>query len=260
MRMLDLFRAELRRQLMISLRYPLETLAAMAILIGLFYGAIKGISLLPGGDQALTPDALNMSLLGYLCWIVALGSAVTIAADVQNESELGLIEITFSAAFSAEAIYAARILANALIGAVTIVPVIGCLVWLLDADLRLSAIALVPGLLLMAAGCGIGYAYGGIALVFKRVQLLVMPIQLGALALFLAPLPADRSGFFSEAALLPGLPAVVLLRRINAGDHRLDVPLTMTAAANALAYLCVGLLIFRYCLTLARAKGSIGKY
>ena len=125
--------------------------------------------------------------------------------------------------------------------------------------LKLDVISLVPVLLLTLAGAyGIGFAMGGLALVFKRIQAAFQIMQFAFVGFLLAPLSR-----FPAARYLPPATGNVLIQRIMVGGQRLwQLPAADLAilAGTGVLYLALGLAAFSACERVARSRGLLGQY
>ena len=101
---------------------------------------------------------------------------------------------------------------------------------------------------------------GGCALVFKRVQQVLGVFQFVLLFLLAAPVEEWTGPMQYLRYLLPMLPSTGLLRDLMARDIGLNWSSLVLAFLNGLAYLSLGLLVFRWSEKVAKSKGSLSGY
>jgi ABC-2 type transport system permease protein len=124
--------------------------------------------------------------------------------------------------------------------------------------LRVDMVSLVPLLVITLLGAyGVGFALGGLALVFKRIQALFQIIQFVFIGLLVIParvpgvkyLPLAMGNDLIRAVMVDG----VRLWRLPPGD-------ILTAAAVGAVYLAIGIVIFSLCERVAKNRGLLGHY
>ena len=125
--------------------------------------------------------------------------------------------------------------------------------------LHLDVVSLLPLILLTLAGVyGIGFAIGGLALVFKRIESFVQIFQFAIVGLIAAPV--DR---FPVLRYLPLAEGARLIRRVmTEGLSIFELPATdlFFLFANSTIYLGLGFLAFKLLENVARDRGLLGHY
>ena len=119
--------------------------------------------------------------------------------------------------------------------------------------LRVDLVSLIPLLLITLLGAyGVGFALGGLALVFKRIQALFQIMQFVFVGLLVIPtrvpgvkyLPLALGNDLIYRTMVQG----VRLWRLPIGD-------ILTAVAVGAAYLAAGILVFSWCERVAKNRG-----
>ena len=119
---------------------------------------------------------------------------------------------------------------------------------------------LLPLLSLVMAGYGFAFMMGACALVFKRVQQILGIFQFLLLFLLAAPFE-EATGMMQQLRfLLPMIPSTGLLRDLMARDLGLNWLTFALALMNGVAYLAIGLFVFRWAEKVAKKRGSLSGY
>jgi ABC-type polysaccharide/polyol phosphate export permease len=126
--------------------------------------------------------------------------------------------------------------------------------------------ALLPLVLLVLGSVGYSLILSGLTLLFKRLEILkevfqVVVLIFGGVLITLERMPGWMA---TIARFLPLTPGVDVLRRILlegaelrtlAGDGTL-----LWLVGNAVAYLLLGIVVFRWCERIAKRRGTLGQY
>jgi ABC-2 type transport system permease protein len=126
--------------------------------------------------------------------------------------------------------------------------------------------AVLPLVLLVLGSVGYSLILGGLTLLFKRLEILkelfqIVVLVFGGVLVSLERMPGWMA---TIARFLPLTPGVDVLRRILlegaslgalAGDGTL-----LWLVGNALAYLALGIVVFRWCERIAKRRGTLGQY
>jgi ABC-2 type transport system permease protein len=254
-----LFAAELRRYLIVMLRYPIESLAGIVlstlIFVGLFLGGkyVSG----PAGSFGQSAPAL---MIGYFAWLVLVSGLGYLAGEIESDAKTGVLEAVFAATHSPVTLFLARGLAASALSVATSAIVCVLVALLLGQRFRVPASILLPMFTLLVTAVGLGMAAGGIALLVKRLGLILAPAYLLFLPLMFTRFENWQGPVQALALALPSTPSAVLLR--HAIEQGTSPPLHHAAAAvvSALAYLAFGIIVFRLMSQAARRKGVIGMH
>ena len=126
--------------------------------------------------------------------------------------------------------------------------------------------AVLPLVMLVVGSVGYSLILGGLTLRFKRLEILKELFQIVVLIFggVLVPLARMPGWMATIARFLPLTPGVAVLRKILLEGFSLG----MLAAdgtlwwlvGNAVAYLVLGIVIFRWCERIAKRHGTLGQY
>jgi len=252
----DLVRAVLYREFLIFVRYPANAVGGVVVSVFFFALLFYGGRLLAG--EALA-DSIEGIVVGYFLWTLSVGAYSSVSNDVASEVQWGTLErhVTTPFGFAPVALLkgVAKVVRTFLLSAV----VLGVMLLLTGTTLSLDPItvAVVAGLSITSV-LGLGFAAGGITVLYKRVGNWLNLLQFGFVVLVSAPVfdaPWTR--------ILPLAHGSALLQRAMVDGVRLwEFPLLDLGllVAVSVGYLGAGYLVFRYATRRARRLGVLGDY
>ena len=256
---MDLLIGELKRTWIQFIRYPAEVIAGIVITTSVFYGLFLSAKYMVGPGFAFG-DRLDAVVVGYVLWTLTLYIINDIAIGLQSEAQTGTLEQVFLSPFGAPRVFLARAFASLVLRLILIVGIVAILTGITGSRLSFPITLIFPLLSLVMAGYGLAFIMGGCALVFKRVQQILGVFQFVLLFLLAAPVE-DWSGPMQYLRyFLPMLPSTGLLRDLMARNIGLNGAGFAFALLNGLAYLGLGLLVFRWAETVAKRKGTLSGY
>jgi ABC-2 type transport system permease protein len=250
------FRATLRRELLLFLRYPVNAVGLLVSFLVIFGVLLVGGRMLAGQAMA---DSIEGIIVGYLLWMLASTCYQGIASDVSAEAGWGTLErhlttpYGFSAVMLAKSV--AKLLFNVGYAAVLLVPML----LVTDTTLHLDLVTILPLVTLaLASVFGIGFALGGLTVLYKNVGNWMTLVQTGLVGLIAAPV------FETEwLMLLPLAQGSAMLQRAMTEGVRLweFEPASLgLLVGTAVGYLFAGQAVFTLCQRRARKLGVLGDY
>ena len=251
-----LARAVLYREYLIFVRYPANAVGGIVIAL-LFFGLLfYGGRLLAG--QALT-DSIDGIVVGYFLWTLSVGAYTAISNDVGSEVQWGTLERHVITPFGFAPVALLKGAAKVVRTFLTSTVVLVVMVLLTGTPITFDVLTVVPvAVLSVASVLGLGFAAGGIAVLYKRIGNWLNLIQFGFVPLISAP--AFDLGW---TRLLPLAQGSALLQRAMLDGTRLwefpavDLGLLV---GTAVGYLLAGYLVFRAATNRARRLGVLGDY
>lgn len=251
-----LFRSMLRKELLLLRRYPAELLGQFVFVYVLFL-------LIFFGGRSVAPAFVEGSkealIVGYVLWSVVIGAYSGFAEGIVDEAEWGTLEQIAMSPFGFPSTVLTYALARITTGlAFSSLLFVGILLttrsWIpLDplSTVPIVAFAVMPAL-------GVGFAIGGLALVYKRLSSLFMVLQFAFAAFLAAPVETHP-----VLKLLPSAQGSYLLRRsVTDGLALWAAPPVEVAVLVlvGLGYLAAGYATFRFFEKRARNRGVLGHY
>ncbi|MBU6429412.1 MAG: hypothetical protein KGR26_10405 [Cyanobacteria bacterium REEB65] len=263
-----LFWAELRREFILVMRYPFETISRMVWNLGfsllIFFGfnAIGGAAArsLPGFEQGQVGR-----LLGLLITFIAMNGLNNAVELLAEETQTGTLEQAALSPPPLLVIVLLRDLASLVEMLIRFVVVMAIAMALTGVRFHLDIPALAVLLVLMYLGMeGIGLLLGGATLLYKRVatlnQFTVMLVF--GLAIFpLEGLPRPMAVFVRE---FPFTKALILVRQVAIAGKPFGALWASGAVVglvlNTIGYLGLGALGFALAERTARRWGTLNQY
>jgi len=195
-------------------------------------------------------------VVGYLCWAIAVGATLSMGSELEEEARSGVLEPIFLSGYSMVKVLVARSL-GALIAGLPAAIVLVALLGIVSGKHQVLDLAIVPPLLLLElCGTGIGLMVASSALVFKRIRLLLVAVQVGVI--FLIMLPASADGEWLR--VLPISTQVQALRStVHDGVH-MGLGAMAVVVANAAVYFLAGAALLHAASLRVRRRGQLAHH
>ena len=251
-----LARAVLYRELVLFVRYPANAVGGIVVALLLFGLVFYGGRMVAG--RALT-DSIEGIVVGYFLWTLAVGAYSSLSNDIGSEVQWGTLERHVVTPFGFAPVVLLKGVAKVVRTFLTSALVLGVMLVVTDTSLQvpLLTVVVIAGLAVTSV-LGLGYAAGGITLLYKRVGNWLNLLQFGFVPLVSAPaldvplarfLPLAHGSALLQRAMRDGTP----LWAFPVADLALLV-------AVAVGYLAAGYLVFQLTSRRARRLGVLGDY
>jgi ABC-2 type transport system permease protein len=251
-----LARAVLYREYLIFVRYPANAIGGIVIALFFFGVLFYGGRLLAG--QALA-DSLEGIIVGYFLWTLSVGAYSSVSNDIGSEVQWGTLERHITTPFGFAPVALLKGVAKVVRTFLTSAIVLAIMLVLTGTRLSLApvTVVVVAGLAITSV-LGLGFAAGGVTVLYKRIGNWLNLLQFGFIVLISAPvldLPWTR--------VLPLAHGSAMLQRVMVDGVRLwefspgEVGLLVAVAAG---YLAGGYVVFHYATRRARRLGVLGDY
>ncbi|MFC4407229.1 ABC transporter permease [Haloarchaeobius iranensis] len=251
-----LARAVLYREFLLFVRYPANAIGGVVISLFFFGVLFYGGRMLAG--QALT-DSIEGIVVGYFLWTLAVGAYSAISNDIGSEVQWGTLErhVMTPFGFAPVALLkgAAKVVRTFLIS--TVILAVMLLLTGTTLQLHVLTIVVIASLSILSV-LGLGFAAGGITVLYKRIGNWLNLLQFGFVVLISAPvleipwlklLPLAHGSGLLQRAMVDG----VRLWEFAPADLALLV-------AVAVGYLGLGYAVFQLSTQRARRLGVLGDY
>jgi ABC-2 type transport system permease protein len=257
--MLRVFWAEIRRSLIVFVRYPAEAITLVIMFSAAFLALLYGVRTLVGPEFSMEGGRLATISVKYLVGVLALYAMTGMAWTIQNEAQAGTLEQLFLTPWGPVRMFLLRALSDLVIqlGVVAIVALIIELITRIS--LNFTAAALLPLLAVLAATYGLGYMLGGLALLLKRIQNLIQLSQFVLLFLVMIPVETWQQWRYL-VYLLPLTGATEIVAQTVSNRQPVAWPELLLAALNGLVYFFLGVWFFRMSVNAAKKRGLLGGY
>lgn len=239
-------------------RYYFNTVSSLVTLYIIFLFIFYGTKAL-GGVAVSADGTLEGMIVGYFLWANAMFAYSDLSWGLTSEAQVGTLEQLYLSPFGFGFVNACSTAVNFIVNILCNVVLLLAAMATTGKWLRLDVVSILPLLLLTLAGAyGIGFALGGLALIFKRIQATFQIVQFVFIGFLLAPMsniPATK--------YLPLAMGNILIQRVMVNGFRLwQLPLDElgVAAATGVVYLGLGLTAFAWASRVARNRGLLGQY
>jgi ABC-2 type transport system permease protein len=253
---LDLFRAVLYREYLIFVRYPANAVGGIVVALFFFGLLFYGGEMVAG--QALT-DSLEGIVVGYFLWTLSVGAYSAISNDIGSEVQWGTLERHFMTPFGFAPVAFAKGVAKVIRTFLTSALVLAVMLVITPTSLEvpLVTVVVVAGLAI-ASVLGLGFAAGGLSVLYKRIGNWLNLLQFGFILLVSAP--AFGLGWTRFLPLAQG--SALLQRAMIDGTRLWEFPLVDLAVliGVAVVYVAFGYAVFTWATRRARKLGVLGDY
>lgn len=252
------FKALLKVHFIESGRYLLDTVMQLVLGYVFFLTLFMGVRLV-GGSGATSGENLAAIVVGMIVWLTALRAFRGVAGRLSSEAAQGTLEQLAMSPVGLSAV----LLYQALVQFTIQIVQVGVLLTVIMATtgkwLHLPILSVLPLLFLTVAGAqGIGFAMGGMALVFKRVSSVFLLFQYIFIALVAIPVSAHP-----VMRYLPLSWGAYLIRRVMAdGASLFSLPIgaVLLLIANTAVWFGLGFGVYKLFENVARERGLLGHY
>jgi len=251
-----LAKAVLFREYLLFVRYPANAIGGIIVALFFFGVLFYGGRLVAG--RALT-DSIEGIIVGYFLWTLSVGAYSSVSNDLGSEVQWGTLERHITTPFGFAPVALLKGVAKVVRTFLTSAVILAVMLVVTDTQLSLQPITVVviAGLSITSV-LGLGFAAGGVTVLYKRIGNWLNLLQFGFVVLISAPVldvPWIR--------LLPLAHGSELLQRAMVDGTSLwafgyvDLGLLVAVAGG---YLGGGYLVFHYATRRARRLGVLGDY
>jgi ABC-2 type transport system permease protein len=252
----NLAKAVLYREWLIFVRYPANAIGGIVISLFFFGLLFYGGRMIAG--QALT-DSLEGIIVGYFLWTLSVGAYSALSNDIASEVQWGTLERHVMTPFGFAPVAFLKGVAKLVRTFLTSTLILAVMLVITGTPLQLPLVTIVVvASLAILSVLGLGFAAGGVAVLYKQIGNWLNLLQFGFILLISAP--AFDLGW---ARLLPLAQGSALLQRAMIDGTRLwEFPLVDLAvlAGTAVGYVLLGYLVFEKTTRRARKLGVLGDY
>lgn len=256
--MISLFLAELKRRWSLARAYPFEEIAETLMMAVFFYMLFWGSKYM-AGPTANFGTRLDAIVIAYILWLLIMQVFQGVAFDLQQEKTQGTLEQMMTSTFGAVRIFLARSVANLTITVVSTAVMGVIIVLLTGSHMHIAPLMVLPFMTTILAAIGLGFAFGSLVFVLKRVNTLMGVFQFFLLAIIAVPIESWGKLGIYLGSLIPLAPSSAAMRSVLVAQHP-DALLMLLAGANGLLYFFGGIALFKRAERKARKSGAIGQF
>lgn len=254
-----LFRTIFRRELTMMTRYMINTISGLVSIYLFFVLVFLGMQNLSGymAGNALS-GTLEGTIIGFFVWTFTIFAYSDLSWNLIGEAQAGTLEQLYLAPMGFKWVCACTVVSTFLLNLIPHTVFLLAMMATTGRWLHIDFLSLIPLMAITVLGAyGFGFALGGLALVFKRIQALFQIVQFVFLAFLLVPtrvpwakfLPLSLGNSLVNDVMVKGTPL-----------WRLPIQSILMATAVGIVYLAIGLIIFARFERIARDRGLLGHY
>ncbi|MFB6255313.1 MAG: ABC transporter permease, partial [Haloplanus sp.] len=162
-----LARAVLYREYLVFVRYPANAIGGIVVALFFFGVLFYGGRMLAG--RALT-DSIEGLVVGYFLWTLAVGAYAAISNDIGSEVQWGTLERHVTTPFGFAPVILLKGVAKLVRTFLTSGIILAVMLVITGTTLRLNALTVVVvSALAVTSVLGVGFAAGGVAVLYKRI-------------------------------------------------------------------------------------------
>ncbi|MGQ9836431.1 MAG: ABC transporter permease [Cyanobacteriota bacterium] len=255
--MIQLFFAELKRSWIQYIRYPVEALGGILITTFFFYALFAGARYVAGPTSQFG-ERLDAVVIGYVLWTLVIFVVNDIALNLQVEAQTGTLEQVLLSPFSAASIFLARACASFSLRSTSVIVILAVILRLTGSRLRFPVSLILPFASVVLAAYGFAFLLGAAALIFKRIQQLLIISQFGLLFLLVTPTEEWQGSLKWVGQGLPMTAGAGLLRDVMVRDLSLDGLRLSMALVTGVVYFILGMAAFHWSVRIAKDRGILG--
>jgi ABC-2 type transport system permease protein len=256
-----LLRAVVHKQLLLLVRYPVNTAAQLVSLYLLFAVIFFGGQAAAGevgGAQAMS-DTFDGLIVGWFLWTMSISAYFGLSTNVTQESQWGTLEQLYMSPYGFGTVMGTKVVSNVLVSMLQGLVILALMLATTRRTRPVDLLTILPiSVFALMSVAGVGFVFAGAALVYKRIGSVQQLVQFAFIGLIAAPV-----GEVPWLRYLPLAQGSSMLQRAM-GD---GVGLTGFSAfewgvlvGTAVAYVTVGYAVFRYLTRVARRRGVMGHY
>ncbi|MDD4658882.1 MAG: ABC transporter permease [Eubacteriales bacterium] len=250
------FTAMLKKEIILMRRYFVNSIGGIITIYFIFmliFWGYTGIGT-PGLQMGTTVENI---VVGYVTWLMLMMAWQTIPYSLLQETQEGTLEQLCMSPLGLTALSGFKVVANAITDMLIVIAMLVLTMATTGTSLNIDIISLLPLMLFaLMAVSGLGFFFGGITLMYKRIQSYLQIVQFALIAL----VAADPSPVFRW---LPAtLPSHWLRMVMIKGQNLSHIPGRdwLTMLLSSLLYLLVGIAVFKLCEAKARRQGTLGHF
>lgn len=244
------------------IRYRFNAVSEVLYLYILFLAMFLGIKSF-GTSFGISPIDMGSNLegfiVGYFLWNIIVTAYSNVAYGITSDANRGTLEQLNMSSIKLSTIVTVRSLSNLLINLVVSAVLLFIIIITTNYQFKIKIFSILLPIFMGIFGIlGIGLIFGGLALVFKKVQSLLNIVQYFFIA-FMMVSPKNEIIY----NLLPFRPAAdMVMATMRKGLSLIDFSIFdyIFMIGNSVLYFSIGLLVFNRCIKLAKNKGLLGQY
>ncbi|GAA0322211.1 hypothetical protein GCM10008967_10870 [Bacillus carboniphilus] len=257
MKLLHLFNANIRREVIYLKRYLPNTISLLVTFYCIFLMMFFGIQIV--GDPTTMESNVQYVIVNYIFWYLAMMAMQDIGWVISNEAQLGTLEQLYMSPMGAWKILLSRIIGSTILQLIIISVLLVLSLWTAQTTLHLNITSILPVLIItLFSMYGISFMIAGMAIIVKQVNAFLQILQFVFMGLTFVPISVAPWLEFA-----PFVKGVDMIRKMMIEGYTLGSFSSLDYASligNSAVYLLLGLVVFFKCEKTAMEKGVLGQH
>jgi len=254
---LNLFRVNIKRELILLKRYLPNTISMVLTFYFIFLGMFLGIQVV--GNPETAEVNVQYAIVNYIFWYMAMSVMNGIGFTVQSEVQLGTLEQIYMSPLGAWRIFLSRIISTTITDGLMIIAMLFVSMWTASTWLNLDIISILPALIFtLISMFGVSFMIAGMAIIYKQIGSFLQVSQFLLLGLTFVPV-----SLFPLLELAPVMKGVDMVRQVMIHGYALGDFTWMDFTSliiNAIVYFALGIWVYLRCERNAMEKGVLGQH
>lgn len=259
MNLASVFVTVIRRDWAMLKRYIVNTVSTLVSIYLIFLLIFLGLKSLSGyAATGALEGSMEGTVIGFFVWTFTIMGFSELAWGLISEAQTGTLEQLYLTPCGFKWVCGCTMISSLVLQSIPVFILLFIMMATTGQWLNLDFISLIPLLLITVLGAyGFGFALGGLALIFKRIQAIFQIFQFVFVGFLVIPQRVPWAKF------LPLSMGNSLIYDVMVDGTRLwELPIgsILTALIVGAAYLAIGVTIFSVCENIAKERGLLGHY
>ncbi len=245
------------------MRYPINTLAQFVsvylFFAVVFFGGQTAVSGMQSGGAAALGSTFDGLIVGWFLWTMSLTAYFSLVQTATTEAQWGTLEQLYMSPYGFGTVMVSQVVAFVIESLLWGAGILALMLVTTGRTLSVDLLTVVPiSLFALMSVVGISFVFGGLAILYKRIDNVSQLVQFVLIGLIAAPVAS-----FDPLQYLPVVKGSAMLQRAMQDGVGLGQFATTDLAVlvgTGVGYFLLGYLVFTYAGRLARARGVLGHY
>ena len=254
-----LFKAMMKREIILTIRYFFNFLAGLITLYIVFLLMFHGYKEFAAGSANLGRNIEGL-VVGYTLWFLALSVYQDITYTIIREAREGTLEQLYMSAYGFGWVLTMKTVAASILNLIIVFLILLLLMFTTGKYLNLDLVSLLPVVFFILLGLlGLGLALGGITLIFKRVENYLQIMNFALIALIAIQ---GRTSWIGIRFLPLNWGSTLIYEIMVDGKYIFEFSWTELSflVGIGLLHFMIGYLVYKKCEQIAMQKGMLGHY
>ncbi len=259
MNLSSVFVAVIQRDWAMMKRYIINTVSTLVSIYLIFLLIFLGFkSLSSYASTGVLEGSMEGIVIGFFVWTFTVMGFSELAWGLISEAQAGTLEQLYLTPCGFKCVCGFTMISSMVLQFVPVSILLVIMMATTGQWLNLDFISLIPLLLITILGSyGFGFALGGLALIFKRIQAIFQIFQFVFTGFLVIPQRMPWAKFL-PLSLGNSLIYDVMVDGLRLWE--LPVGSILTALAVGISYLAIGIIVFSVCENIAKDRGLLGHY